>query len=420
MTKKAIKTNKRKPKTSHSVNKTNKRQPKISKPQKVKPNRPSKNDSDNLDSQVNISNNSKSENKILWEISKMQKGQFLSETCYYKVESFNKNEANIVDHKIYKITVTLNILDGMISATHFNQEVPMSMTALAEVLEQCKDDVFTCCFHKKATVETVKDIINNTNYSDLKHTNKVNSLVNDLLSGNLCTMTCHLVDVENNLGRSTVIDLNAPYGKQFRQIDHRSIEWIILKNVKYYLKNKSEKSGEMIENKKDVSLWDNSKLEIGNWFSSTTYYEILGWNKDEVFLKDSNGEDFEISQKILESSTYNSSLYETEEKVTLTEIGKIFKDAKSKVFTVCYNIKVDVKEVKDLLSKVTKEEFQNSKDFAKTILTGSEKITVGRLYESEAKLGRSLVLSLPNNHFASVDHRTIKWLIIKNVKYVVK
>lgn len=48
-------------------------------------------------------------------------------------------------------------------------------------------------------------------------------------------MVCHLVECDTNLGRSVVIDLNAPQGKNYRQVDHRSIDYIIFKNVKYSL-----------------------------------------------------------------------------------------------------------------------------------------------------------------------------------------
>ena len=45
----------------------------------------------------------------------------------------------------------------------------------------------------------------------------------EITEGGLTTLTCHLVDVENNLGRSTVIDLTAKSDNKFRQIDHRTI-----------------------------------------------------------------------------------------------------------------------------------------------------------------------------------------------------
>ena len=83
-------------------------------------------------------------------------------------------------------------------------------------------------------------------------------------------MVCHLVEVENNLGRSLVIDLNAD-GNKFRQVDHRSIEHIIFNNVKYVLK-KGTKTVNKEEEKKDAQKWDSSRLTMGNWFSGTRYF----------------------------------------------------------------------------------------------------------------------------------------------------
>ena len=44
----------------------------------------------------------------------------------------------------------------------------------------------------------------------------VAELSKEITEGGLTTMTCHLVDVENNLGRSTVIDLTAKSDNKFR------------------------------------------------------------------------------------------------------------------------------------------------------------------------------------------------------------
>lgn len=88
-------------------------------------------------------------------------------------------------------------------------------------------------------------------------------------------MTCHLVNVENNLGRSTVIDLNANTPSKFRQIDHRTIQYIIFKNVKYSLKKgggKKAGSDEEEEEKKIGALWNKKELKVGNWFSITNYF----------------------------------------------------------------------------------------------------------------------------------------------------
>jgi len=48
-------------------------------------------------------------------------------------------------------------------------------------------------------------------------------------------MTCHFVNADINLGRSTVIDLTAPTRNKLRHIDLRTIEFIIAHNTKYVL-----------------------------------------------------------------------------------------------------------------------------------------------------------------------------------------
>lgn len=90
-------------------------------------------------------------------------------------------------------------------------------------------------------------------------------------------MVCHLVEAENMLGRSTVIDLNAQGENKFRQVDHRSIEFIILRNVKYSLKKSGKKQPKADEEMKDDKQpkWDRKKLAVGNWFSGTRYFHSV-------------------------------------------------------------------------------------------------------------------------------------------------
>ena len=99
-------------------------------------------------------------------------------------------------------------------------------------------------------------------------------------------MTCHMVQVENNLGRSLVIDLNATSPSKFRQIDHRTIDYVIFDNVKYVLK-KGAKASDSDEDKKDKKepLWDSSKLAVGNWFSGTSYFRAEEDKGDSVICK---------------------------------------------------------------------------------------------------------------------------------------
>jgi hypothetical protein len=57
-----------------------------------------------------------------------------------------------------------------------------------------------------------------------------------LITGKEKEMTCHLTSSDGSLGRATALDLNEPAGKNWRQIDLRTIKSLTLKNVKYVLK----------------------------------------------------------------------------------------------------------------------------------------------------------------------------------------
>ncbi len=59
----------------------------------------------------------------------------------------------VVDQNGTTMQVSRNIIEKMASGSHFAKEVPMNMTALAELLETLSDTVFTVCFHKQASVE---------------------------------------------------------------------------------------------------------------------------------------------------------------------------------------------------------------------------------------------------------------------------
>jgi hypothetical protein len=60
------------------------------------------------------------------------------------------------------------------------------------------------------------------------------------------------------------------------------------------------------------------------------------------------------------------------------------------------------------------------KKLAKTLMSGKETTIIGRLANSEGRLGRSLVIDLGSKGFRQIDHRTLISLIINNTKYTVK
>jgi len=214
--------------------------------------------------------------KPLWDTKKFEEKQWFSQTAYLHVKEIDGNKITVENSYGNLLYVSKDILEGMYSGDHFNKEVPMNMTALAELLHSVQDHVFTVVFRKQPTEESAIEVLEKADNATFKDAKKLSQLSKELIGGQECKMTCHLVQVENNLGRSLVIDLNAKGPSKFRQIDHRSIECIIFQNVKYSLKKGAKKIEEEEEgHKKEEPKWDSKKLAVGNWFSGTDYYQAV-------------------------------------------------------------------------------------------------------------------------------------------------
>ena len=108
--------------------------------------------------------------------------------------------------------------------------------------------------------------------ADLKKKDGLKKLAKELMSGTRATIVGHLASQERMMGRSLIIDLNAPSNNNFRLVDHRTIQSIILKNVKYILGTKSGLASFTPSTSGD-SKWDVRKLAVGNWFSECQYYQ---------------------------------------------------------------------------------------------------------------------------------------------------
>jgi len=116
--------------------------------------------------------------------------------------------------------------------------------------------------------------------------------------------------------------------------------------------------------------------------------ELSGMDLDRKF-------NFDILGRELIESAYSADQYNKEENSTKTVVAEKLIGAGHLPFTVCF-IKQD----------------------------GSERVLRGRLIAPETLLGRSMVEDLdePNEkkRLKQVDHRTIKWLILDDIKHVVK
>jgi len=187
--------------------------------------------------------------------------------------------------------VSKDIIEKMDSGNHNAKEQPVNMTELAEILESVGDTVFTVSFKKLVKESDVQDKLSSMTPVQLKDAKTLTDLTKSIVEGEDCTMTCHLVEAESSLGRSTVIDLTSTHDDKFRQVDHRSINYIIFKNVKYVLKKSGKKQTKAEEaedeeeagkKKKDEPKWDTARLAVGNVFSGTNYYRATSQSGENV------------------------------------------------------------------------------------------------------------------------------------------
>lgn len=205
------------------------------------------------------------------------------------------------------------------SADHYDKEVKTTMTNLAEILTLCKDTIFAVSFKKKVDVKDVESSLTGTNLKDDK---QVKQLSKSIVEGVDCEIVGRLAGIETTLGRSLIIDLNADPKNNFRQIDHRSINWIIFKNVKY---SQGKKTGDEEYPLKpgQGDKWNQSKLQVGNWFSATSYYKvekIIDKDNVQVSEKRDEGTKLTMSRDILETEMNSGLVYDKEEKISRTQV----------------------------------------------------------------------------------------------------
>lgn len=181
-----------------------------------------------------------SEPKCKFEL--IKPGDHLSEVQYYKVTHVEQDRLTVQNERGYKIEVTKGVIEeGMHSASQYTSEEKVTRTQLCEILERAGDTVFTVCFHKKIkekdVSESVLAALEGADFEDAKALEKiVRSTLKTALQGTERTLVGYLIQTEAKMGRSEVIDLEAQGSHRLRLVDHRTIDWIIIKNVRYSVK----------------------------------------------------------------------------------------------------------------------------------------------------------------------------------------
>ncbi len=139
-------------------------------------------------------------------LKEIKPGERLSMTYYLDVQSVGGDELKVKDQNGMTFTIRgKNLIENTIqSASQFDKTEKLSRTQIVEILMNARDRVLTANYIKQDGTER--------------------------------TIVCHLIDSENTMGRSNVHDLEVTSGHPIRQIDHRTINWLIINNTKYQVK----------------------------------------------------------------------------------------------------------------------------------------------------------------------------------------
>ena len=109
---------------------------------------------------------------------------------------------------------------------------------MVEKLIEAKEAVMTVKFCKKVDDKYVREVLTEqvTSQAQLKDAKHVKDVAKMLADGKETEMVCRIAGASHKLGRSSILDLSLKDGINFRQVDHRSLEELILHNTRYQLK----------------------------------------------------------------------------------------------------------------------------------------------------------------------------------------
>lgn len=171
-------------------------------------------------------------------------GDYLSETQYYRVTSKQSSKINVENERGFSFGVSNNIVEeGMYSANQFTEEKKVSRTELINIFSKVGDTVFTVNFNKQPKEKDISNALIKINGGKFASNAEIRRLVKEAYQGEERTLTGYLLSTETGFGRSSVIDLEAERGSnpewdgRQRQVDHRTLNWLIHKNVKYIVKS---------------------------------------------------------------------------------------------------------------------------------------------------------------------------------------
>jgi len=179
------------------------------------------------------------------EFSKLKVNEKLSETQYYSVEKIQGDRVQLRNDLGENIVVDKTYVNKCLtSAEQFTSEKVVSKTEAANLFLSNPGIAMTVNYNKQVKVEDVtKEIMNAYNNSTVKTMETaVKKAVNKGLQGEERTMIGRHYGSQDEYGRVHFIDMeigkdaSKAYDNRQRLVDTRTINWLIIKGVKYTVK----------------------------------------------------------------------------------------------------------------------------------------------------------------------------------------
>lgn len=188
-------------------------------------------------------------------INLLKKGAILSEVSFFKVVSIESDGIRVVNDNGDQLGIGKEYAETILqSADIFNSEEKKNMTELADLLITSPRIAMTVAFYKKDIVKTKKVYTAEVDAAIKRvqeaTVSKVEGLLKDLIEnpisksipGDLRIMKGRHYGHVDDLGRLHFVDMEQDlvagkdYDTRIRQIDPRTIQYIVVAGVKYTLK----------------------------------------------------------------------------------------------------------------------------------------------------------------------------------------
>lgn len=180
----------------------------------------------------------------------LKEGEKLSETQYYSVVKVRGDKVQLKPDAGEDIVVDRAYVESFLtSAAQYTEEKEINKTEAATLFISSVGVVLTVNYNtqvkEKDALDQIKAIYPNKGgkmMSEADYIKKAKSIIDSVITGKERTMIGRHYGSVNELGRVSFIDMEEkkddtkPYDTRTRQVDPRTINWMIIRGVKYKIK----------------------------------------------------------------------------------------------------------------------------------------------------------------------------------------